>query len=552
MKDPFVRTKVVLRHLPPTLSHSALTEQLDSRFAHRYKWFFFRPGKNSQKNQKYSRAYIDFKKPEDVVDFAEFFDGHVFVNEKGTQVKAIVEYAPSQRVPKSWCKKDGREGTIFKDPEYLEFLEFLAKPVENLPSAEIQLEKREAERVGASKEPRVTALMDYVRQKRAAKDELQRLSSNGKPSRRAIGTSPGTSRATSSRRGAEKKRYVMKDSTKGVGGKEKSPQILASRRDDPSPSDKPVSVTAESGAESIADKSGASGVIDIGKKTVIILKGKERENANSYAGASQQQSTTSSMRNNANLPAHRQSQRRELGGKMINRILQKEVRQNHSSTAVQSESQMQTMQSEKERRPPRSTNMRSILKDNLPSGSNTACSSDSDFKRAADVIGSDGISINEKQERNTRNKDRPDRSVWSHRRSDGSRGSDENLSLSESLGGMSINYHSHVTGANKVGDDMPDFSGKHRNLSSSHMDMRVEVHNSTRSMEAKTLVNIRSGSSVENGSHRYGRRGSSSHGMKDADGSLYLSEGKPSKRGGGTGYGPHEKQVWVQKSGSGS
>lgn len=37
----------------------------------------------SQKHQKYSRAYIDFKKPEDVVDFAEFFDGHVFVNEKG-------------------------------------------------------------------------------------------------------------------------------------------------------------------------------------------------------------------------------------------------------------------------------------------------------------------------------------------------------------------------------------------------------------------------------------------------------------------------------------
>lgn len=36
------------------------------------------------------------------------------------------------------------------DPEYLEFLELLAKPVENLPSAEIQLEKREAERSGSS------------------------------------------------------------------------------------------------------------------------------------------------------------------------------------------------------------------------------------------------------------------------------------------------------------------------------------------------------------------------------------------------------------------
>lgn len=34
------------------------------------------------------------------------------------------------------------------DPEYLEFLEYLAKPVENLPSAEIQLERREADRMG--------------------------------------------------------------------------------------------------------------------------------------------------------------------------------------------------------------------------------------------------------------------------------------------------------------------------------------------------------------------------------------------------------------------
>lgn len=34
------------------------------------------------------------------------------------------------------------------DQEYMEFLEFLAKPVENLPSAEVQLERREAERSG--------------------------------------------------------------------------------------------------------------------------------------------------------------------------------------------------------------------------------------------------------------------------------------------------------------------------------------------------------------------------------------------------------------------
>lgn len=40
----------------------------------------------SHKHQIYSRAYIDFKKPDDVVEFAEFFDGHVFVNEKGNKL----------------------------------------------------------------------------------------------------------------------------------------------------------------------------------------------------------------------------------------------------------------------------------------------------------------------------------------------------------------------------------------------------------------------------------------------------------------------------------
>jgi len=37
----------------------------------------------SYKTQKHSRAYFGFKAPEDVYDFAAFFNGHVFVNEKG-------------------------------------------------------------------------------------------------------------------------------------------------------------------------------------------------------------------------------------------------------------------------------------------------------------------------------------------------------------------------------------------------------------------------------------------------------------------------------------
>ena len=91
----------------------------------------------SNKASIYSRAYIDFKHPDDVFEFHQQFNGHIFVNEKGksfclkenwngicdtnagailtgTQYKAMVEYAPNQRVPKLWHKKDAREGAILQ------------------------------------------------------------------------------------------------------------------------------------------------------------------------------------------------------------------------------------------------------------------------------------------------------------------------------------------------------------------------------------------------------------------------------------------------------
>ncbi|KAH9330453.1 hypothetical protein KI387_002561, partial [Taxus chinensis] len=155
----------------------------------------------------------------------------------GSHFKAIVEYAPSQRVPKSWSKKDGREGTIFKDIEYLEFLEVLAKPVDNLPSAEIQLERREAERAGTGAKDNliITPLMDYIRQKRAAKGGSQRsAASSGRPGRRAGGASGAISRAVT-RRGLEKRRtatYVVRDNTRIASNKDKSTYILVPRRED--------------------------------------------------------------------------------------------------------------------------------------------------------------------------------------------------------------------------------------------------------------------------------------------------------------------------------
>ncbi|GMP63139.1 hypothetical protein CsSME_00024949 [Camellia sinensis var. sinensis] len=488
MKGPLDRTKVVVRHLPPTVSQSMLMEQIDSRFAGRYNWVSFQPGKTSQKRQSYSRAYVDFKRPEDVVDFAEFFDGHVFVNEKGTQFKTIVEYAPSQRVPKQWSKKDGREGTILKDPDYLELLDFIAKPVENLPSAEIQLERREAERSGAAKDaPVVTPLMDFVRQKRAAKGGTRRPLPNGKLLRKSAGASSGSSSSASSRRGSEKRRistatYVLRDTAKNTSGKDKSTYILVPKRDDQQLSDKSAALAGASGTEVSEDESGISGSMGTGKKKILLLKGKEREIPHVSGGMSLQ-----SVKNSLGSSAPKQNQQRETSGRMIRSILlNKDARQIQSSSAVHSEQKILAANLDKDKRPPRPQNVQLFSKD-------------TNGELEDKVVGNDlhGLS-GEKQEKRTRNKDRPDRGVWTpFRRSDGSHASDESLSSSTSQSTLL----------------QPDFA---------------------------------------EGSHKHNGRRGLVHNVKDADASSIVSEGKPLKRGGSSGYAAHEKQVWVQKSSAGS
>lgn len=512
------RTKVVVRHLPHSISESVLREQIDSRFSGRYNLFAFRSAKNSLKCQSYARVYIDFMQPEDVLEFAEFFDGHVFVNEKGTQFKTIVEYAPSQRVPKQWSKKDGREGTIDKDPEYLEFVELLAKPVENLPSAEIQLERKEAERAGTAKEGRIiTPLMNFIRQKRAAKGGPRRSLLNGRLAR-TIGASSSSSSSSSAipRRGSERRRtsttmYVPRDNGIGRNGKEKSTYVQVQKRDDQLVSEKPEGSSAASGSVVLDEGWGAS---DIGKKKILLLKGKEKEIPHLTSGLSSQQSSSSVKLSGSGVL--KQNQQREASGRIIRSILvNKDARQSRS------ERQNQVPNRDMDRRPPRYSNVPPLLKDSnsLPD----------DKVSGHDVHGF----YSEKQDKRTRNKDRPDRGVWTPlRRSDGSHASDESLS--------SLNSQSTLV--------PPD------SAEGTHKEGKYDLSN-TRGWDVKPIGSGRGGNfSVDNGSYKHGgRRGPSYNATKDAapDASLNLSEGKLLKRV-STGYSSHEKQVWVQKSSSGS
>ncbi|KAK4491271.1 hypothetical protein RD792_002007 [Penstemon davidsonii] len=500
----------------------------------------------SLKHLKFSRAYIDFNKPEDVIEFAEFFNGHVFVNEKGTQFKAIVEYAPSQRVPKQWSKKDGREGTLLKDPEYIEFLEYLAKPVENLPSAEIQLERKEAERAGAPKDvPIVTPLMDYVRQKRAAKGGARRTMLNGKSTRRVGGMSSRSSVSGSSKRGSGKRSpttmFVLRESSKDVGTKDKSTYLGAVSSTD----------ALEGDIVFLYDANGCVlgrlGSTENGKKKILLLKGKVKEISNVSGGSALQQNAASPAKNSNTTAPLKQNQQRDADGRIIRSILlNRDTRQKQPLSGPQSELRILPSNQERDKRPPRPQNVQSIQTNGNPEDK---------------VVNNDLQAIRtEKQERRTRNKDRPDRGVWTPlRRSDGPHASDESLSSSTPQISQVVDFGEGGDTGKEISLNLylivctfltetitflaltfswkqicpkvslilySEVSGFY-NFSGTHGDVKHDM-----------LV-------TRGGSYKPGGRRGSAYSIKDADGSSV--EGKSLKRG-GSGYGSLEVDKFGSKN----
>ncbi|XP_022861794.1 regulator of nonsense transcripts UPF3-like isoform X5 [Olea europaea var. sylvestris] len=371
------------------------------------------------------------------------------------------------------------------------------KPIENLPSAEIQLERREAERAGAPKDiPIVTPLMDYVRQKRAAKIG-RRVLLNGKPARRVTGVLSKSSGSGSSKRGSEKwtstTMYVLRDSSKSAIGKDKSTNKLVPKRDDQQLSKMSVSSAAASGTADALDKESEGSRPNVtGKKKILLLKGKEKE-----------------------IPIN---QRLETSGRIIRSILlNRDSRQNQSEYVPQSELQTHTPDQDRDKRPPRPPSLHR---------------KDSSGASGDKVFGNDLQGIHsEKLERRTRNKDRPDHGVQTPVQcSNGSRSSDRSLT-------------SFTSQTFQVKDSTEDFLGTHADIKH---DMLV-----ARGSELRYTGSGRgSHYSVDVVSYRCrGRRGSL-HDVKDAGGSS-LVESKPLKRVSSV-HGSHEKQVWVQKSCSGS
>ncbi|XP_053130022.1 regulator of nonsense transcripts 3B isoform X3 [Hemicordylus capensis] len=163
-------SKVVIRRLPPSLTKEQLEEHLQPLPDHDYFEFF--ANDSSLYPHMFSRAYINFKNQEDIVLFRDRFDGYVFVDHKGLEYPAVVEFAPFQKAAKKKNKKkDAKAGTIEDDPEYKKFLESYSADDEKLTSTpETLLEEIEAR----NKEliaKKTTPLLNFLKNKQRLREE---------------------------------------------------------------------------------------------------------------------------------------------------------------------------------------------------------------------------------------------------------------------------------------------------------------------------------------------------------------------------------------------
>ncbi|KAL4631592.1 regulator of nonsense transcripts 3B isoform X1 [Arapaima gigas] len=163
-------TKIVIRRLPPSLTKEELEEQLQPLPEVDYLEFF--SSDTSLFPHLFSRAYINFRNQEDIVLFRDRFDGYVFVDNKGQEYPAIVEFAPFQKIAKKRSKKrDAKTGTIEEDPDYKKFLENYNGDDEKLTSTpETLLEEIEAK----TKElvaKKTTPLLDFLKNKQRLREE---------------------------------------------------------------------------------------------------------------------------------------------------------------------------------------------------------------------------------------------------------------------------------------------------------------------------------------------------------------------------------------------
>lgn len=172
-------SRVVIRHLPPTMSEEQFVDQVAP--LPDYNYFHFEKADYSLGQFAFCRCVINFVRKDDIFVFKDKFDGYVFLDAKGNEYPASVEFSMYQKTAHRRAgnskRKDPKCGTICDDPDFKNFMESLSNKdgCKNLPSAEVYLEEIEArcKDAKANKGKVTTPLIEYLLQKKAEKIKMK-------------------------------------------------------------------------------------------------------------------------------------------------------------------------------------------------------------------------------------------------------------------------------------------------------------------------------------------------------------------------------------------
>ncbi|XP_055919823.1 regulator of nonsense transcripts 3B [Eupeodes corollae] len=163
-------TKVIIRRLPPTMTEEEFLKQIDP--LPEYDNYYYAAADWSLGFDATCRAYITFRNHDDVFLFRDRFDGYVFVDTKGEEYPAIVEFAPFQGLPKNKARKtDPKVGTIESEQHYINFLQKLEEDREackNECKLEFSLQPKDDKKVTS------TPLLQFLMNKKMERREEQK------------------------------------------------------------------------------------------------------------------------------------------------------------------------------------------------------------------------------------------------------------------------------------------------------------------------------------------------------------------------------------------
>lgn len=167
-KKDRIPSKIVVRRLPPTITVDSFMESVSPIEAFNY--IYIVNGDYSFGEHSFSRVYINFVNSDEIYNFKEKFDNYVFVDNKGHEYSAVVEFAAFQKVPKKRpkLKIDSKCGSIENDPYFIDF-------VKSLDSAPNQENKPEYSYQPSTdmKIHDTTPLLDFLKQKKIDKQRLR-------------------------------------------------------------------------------------------------------------------------------------------------------------------------------------------------------------------------------------------------------------------------------------------------------------------------------------------------------------------------------------------